>query len=417
MEKYGLLYYKDTDNIGDDIQSYAASQYLPQIDYLIDRENIGAFIPKENKKVKTIMNAWYIHDKFNLTFSPYIKPLLISMHFKNFPYEDGITVKSDYITKDTKKFLKENGPVGSRDHNTKELLDNLKIDSYFSGCLTLTIKKFDNIKKEKYICATNISEKELKILKTKTTLPIKVINQDIEKGSLSNLSWEERKEKVIELLKTYQAAEFVVTTKLHCALPCLALETNVLVLYDDKFDDRMKTFKEYFNYVNRKDFKNVDISSIKNSNKYVELRNKLIKKCENFINKKEDLTIDLNINEYKYFYNVLYERQNLLKKYISELGAKYKKECKKSSKFYDKNQELEKIIEKLEQEKTLDYENHKKAIDLLEKEKEKDYNNHKKVINSLEKDKEKLSKELNDIYNSKRWKIVSVLCNIRFRRK
>lgn len=26
--KYGLLYYKDTDNIGDDIQAYATSRFL-----------------------------------------------------------------------------------------------------------------------------------------------------------------------------------------------------------------------------------------------------------------------------------------------------------------------------------------------------------------------------------------------------
>ncbi len=347
MEKYGLLYYKDTGNIGDDIQSYAASQYLPHVDYLIDRENIGSFIPKENFKVKTIMNAWYIHDKFNLMFSPFIKPLLVSMHFKNFPYEDGITVESAYITSDTKDFLRKYGPVGCRDYNTKELLDKLNIDAFFSGCLTLTIKKFDNVKKEKYICATNISEKELKILKNKTTLPIKIINQDIEKGSLSNLSWEERKEKVIELLKIYQGAEFVVTTKLHCALPCLALETDVLVLYDEKFDDRMKTFKDYFNYVERKDFKKVDITKIKNKNNYLELRNNLIKTCENFITKKEDLSIKLDREEYRKFYNIFSERQGLLIKYIDELGIKYRNECSKSSKFYDKNRELYEIIENI----------------------------------------------------------------------
>lgn len=37
--KYGLLYYKDTDNIGDDIQTYAASRFLQRVDYLIDRKN------------------------------------------------------------------------------------------------------------------------------------------------------------------------------------------------------------------------------------------------------------------------------------------------------------------------------------------------------------------------------------------
>ena len=60
--KYGLLYYKDTDNIGDDIQTYAQKQFLPRIDYLIDRESLNLFVPNEKEKVATIMNAWYLHN-------------------------------------------------------------------------------------------------------------------------------------------------------------------------------------------------------------------------------------------------------------------------------------------------------------------------------------------------------------------
>ena len=63
--KYGLLYYKDTDNIGDDIQTYAQERFLPKVDYLIDRENLESFVPNKKEKVKLIMNAWYIHDIFN----------------------------------------------------------------------------------------------------------------------------------------------------------------------------------------------------------------------------------------------------------------------------------------------------------------------------------------------------------------
>ena len=38
--KFGLVVYKQTDNIGDDILSYAGSRFLPQIDYVIDREQL-----------------------------------------------------------------------------------------------------------------------------------------------------------------------------------------------------------------------------------------------------------------------------------------------------------------------------------------------------------------------------------------
>ena len=78
--KYGIMYYKSTDNLGDDIQTYAAIKYLPHIDYYIDRENSSCFVPEEKEYISVIMNGWYIHNKIAWPPSPYINPLLISMH-------------------------------------------------------------------------------------------------------------------------------------------------------------------------------------------------------------------------------------------------------------------------------------------------------------------------------------------------
>ena len=36
--KYGLIYYKNTHNLGDDILSYVGKKFLPKVDYYIDRE-------------------------------------------------------------------------------------------------------------------------------------------------------------------------------------------------------------------------------------------------------------------------------------------------------------------------------------------------------------------------------------------
>ena len=46
--KYGIIMYKDTENIGDDVQTYVAEKYLPRVDYIIDRDNITSFVPKES---------------------------------------------------------------------------------------------------------------------------------------------------------------------------------------------------------------------------------------------------------------------------------------------------------------------------------------------------------------------------------
>lgn len=52
--KYGLIYYKNTHNLGDDILSYVGKKFLPKVDYYIDREHLDVFIPDEKEYVATI---------------------------------------------------------------------------------------------------------------------------------------------------------------------------------------------------------------------------------------------------------------------------------------------------------------------------------------------------------------------------
>ena len=346
--KFGLLYYKNTDNIGDDIQSYAQEQFLPKIDYMIDRESLEQFVPNEKEYVHTIMNAWYIHDKYNFNFSPYIYPLFISMFFKNFPYEDGVTYGTDYLNENVITDLKKYSPVGARDLHTKKIFDNLNIENYFSGCLTLTLEKLPNIKKEKYIVVNGLNEEEIEYIKNKTKKEVKVVKQDVPYGSFSNETWEQRKKRVINLLKLYQGAHMVITTKLHCSLPCLALETPVLLLYDKSFpenEDRIGTYLEYLNHIDRTELKTSNINfnrPLKNPEKYLELRKELIKKCNDFINDSKQLELDElpDIEQYKYFINRTIESRKPIIKHLKELSNKYVEECKKSSQMYDELNEL-----------------------------------------------------------------------------
>ena len=63
--KFGVILHKTTMNRGDDIQTYAAMQHLPQVDYVIDRENINSFHSKDNEPVAVIMSAWWLWKKWN----------------------------------------------------------------------------------------------------------------------------------------------------------------------------------------------------------------------------------------------------------------------------------------------------------------------------------------------------------------
>ena len=141
--KYGLVTYKDTENIGDDIQSYVAIRFLPQIDYYIEREELDLFVPDKKEQVVTIMNGWFLHSKINFPISPYIYPIYVSTHLSS--YNSG-GIKTEYINEYTKKSLMKYGPIGCRDSSTVNLLTENNIDNYFSGCLTLTIQKDKKLK-------------------------------------------------------------------------------------------------------------------------------------------------------------------------------------------------------------------------------------------------------------------------------
>ena len=354
--KYGLLYYKDTDNIGDDIQTYAASRFLPRIDYMIDRENLEGFVPKKKEYVATIMNAWYIHDKFNFNISPYIHPLFISMFFKKFPYTKGITIGTDYINNNVVETLKKHGPIGARDLHTKKIMDKLGIDNYFSGCMTLTLEKFKEVKREDYIVVVGLTEDEIDYIKEKTNRPIKIFKQDVKRGSFSHESWDQRKNRVEKVLKLYQGAHMIITSKLHCLLPCLALETPVTLLYDTSFSenkDRIGTYLNYVNYVNRKKFKTSNINfevPAQNPKEYLKLRNSLISKCNEFIKEAKFKKLD-ELPDLDFYIKYVQESKNSRKpiiKHLKLLTEKYEKECEKASNMYDEINELKNAYLELE---------------------------------------------------------------------
>lgn len=109
--KYGIMYYKEADNIGDDIQTYVAKRFLPHIDYYIDRESLNSFVPKKKEYVSVIMNGWFLHNKIAWPPSPYINPLLLSMHFTS---NERIDMGEAYLHGLGGEYLQVHQPIRSK---------------------------------------------------------------------------------------------------------------------------------------------------------------------------------------------------------------------------------------------------------------------------------------------------------------
>lgn len=221
--KYGLFEYS-TENIGDEIQSIAARRFLPSVDYYFNRDSIDDTDTGADE-VKLIMNGWYTHKPEN--FPPKnnnIHPLLISMYVEQHSMDGKVAKRLS--NKESKEFFRRNGPVGTRDKATLEFFKKNNIESYLSGCVTLTLCKDPAVKKQDFILAVDVSDEVYKKM-------AKMTKREVIRVDTSRYFEMPRESKFVlaeYYLSLYQSAHVVVTRRLHCMLPCLALETPVLAI-------------------------------------------------------------------------------------------------------------------------------------------------------------------------------------------
>ena len=132
---YGLLKYEENKrsfNVGDNIQSLAAKQFLPKVDLYISREKLANY---KGEKMMLIMNGWFTHNVHNWIPSEDIIPLFVSFHVNN-------TAAPGMLSEEGIEYLKKHQPIGCRDQFTVDLLNSEGIKAFFTGCLTLTLDTY-----------------------------------------------------------------------------------------------------------------------------------------------------------------------------------------------------------------------------------------------------------------------------------
>lgn len=286
--KYGVIVFKNTKNIGDDIQSYAAAQLLPQVDYYIDREYLDTFHPDEEEPVSVIMNGWFMYNKLGWPVSPCINPLYLSMHFWE---NDALDIKDSFLKGLGGQDMREHQPIGCRDLETQRFLQKAGFETWFSACVTLTLEPKFLRDTDHYVCLTDVSPSVVKYVRENyPNLKIQVVSQENDKLIDPTMEWEERFKQVENLLALYQNASAVITTRLHCSLPCLALGTPVLLLNQDEIAEQGR-FEGLFSLVNHtteKEFLEETfafdlLDPPANSERYKEYSVKIKRKVEEFL--------------------------------------------------------------------------------------------------------------------------------------
>lgn len=404
--KFGLLIEKDTRNIGDDIQSYATQRFLPRVDYFIDRNHMDEFVPDKEEKVATIINGWFLQYTLNWPFSPYVKPLPVSMHFTYKDWFWDTTDRAYHLQGYGLEYLKSIEPIGCRDSHTVKLLESKGVKTEYTGCMTLTLKPFENVEKKDYICAVDVSKEVVEQIKKSTDMEVKVVTHIVPENYYE-LSWEERMKNVEDLLKLYQGARAVVSYRLHCALPCLALGTPTILLNEDYRNDRFGDYTKYIESCTEEDFVSgkvkYDFRNIPtHSDEWKNLRDNLIKRCEEFVKQceesNEEYENDISVKHYKKY---VIGKSNWLKEATLESYKRYEAEK-------EKKKEEEKVLEQQINKKEEMLQN--KDMEIKEQNYKIEY--YKKEFEETVKKLEEYKKENEEIKNSRWWKLRGKIKNI-----
>ncbi len=201
-------------NIGDEIQNFVGIQFYPYVDRLMKRELLKEDTGAGN--TTAFMNAFYGGAEKEWPPPNNINPFLFSMHF------EGLHNVS---------YMKSHSPIGTRDLATLRLLQFKGIDSYFSGCATLMLKnpsgRYNKNNSAVYIVDVKINQTLLpshiqKHIKYHTHLYPWL------KGEVSFFK------KAYEIITKYSQAKAVITQRIHCALPCVAMGIPVVYINEKK---------------------------------------------------------------------------------------------------------------------------------------------------------------------------------------
>ena len=281
MKKYGVLSYNSI-NIGDEIQSIAASRFIPEANYHINREKMSLFRgEKEDRDISLIMNAWYMWRPSKFVPPKSIRPLLISMCI-------GKRIQSKlFLKKKVKDFLIQNGPVGCRDIRTLDYLNQNEIPAYFSGCLTSTLLGGER-KQKNYILCLDVSNDVVEFVKSISDCPV----YSFTKLFSPYINSDNRFRLAKAVLHAYRDAKAIVTSNFHTALPAMAFKTPCCLIKPEgdggDFDGRVMGYEKIISYYTKDEFLSGKVFDVNNPpdviwpKEFVEMRKRLEEKCASF---------------------------------------------------------------------------------------------------------------------------------------
>ena len=239
----GAVFSYETNNIGDDVQSYGALLHLPRITAFLDRDRLDlAGLPEPHL---TLLNSWFkLNPPFGIKGSvTYHVSRLLRMRGYGVPDSSVDPIpfgfylgRPEILQHGWREYLQGIGPVGCRNSYTAELLDAAGIEAHVSGCIAMYFgRMFAQPEKRKGIVFIDIDPETEKAFIPKEISERAVRISNYVAPSIIKDPWI-RFAAVARLVETLRTAELVVSRRLHGSLPCAGLGTPVVVLPNPAID-------------------------------------------------------------------------------------------------------------------------------------------------------------------------------------
>ena len=309
MER-GILGFIGSKNIGDYVQTKAVIDLVGSKNIkILDRENLNKY---NDNVIQTIINGWFMESPENWPPSEKIKPLFISFHINP-------SIKTEFLKDESIKYFKSHEPVGCRDIYTRDILLEKGINAYYSSCITTTIDRnnylksktqaegiivigaFDRLKPTldyKSSAKLLLSIFKYPFKKIDYTLKLSKFNRHLNNQNFKIKRYSQLYKRPIkshneglglasEMLEKIAESEVMITSRIHAALPALAMGLKVIFI-DQGLDHinhkhRLSGLKNYFTCVNLKDFFMINLDNIPVTDKHKAYTQKIKNTINNFL--------------------------------------------------------------------------------------------------------------------------------------
>lgn len=268
--KYGILNHNNNSlafftnieeavvNIGDYVQSYGVENAY---------QKIGI---KENEIVyceKHALNNYYFYEKVLLVMNNVYSGYGVNGALNSFPTPEwvipvfiGFNCHDEAVIAENKLYFKKWQPIGCRDEKTKEIVKKFGIEAYLTGCSSILFDKRQCFPKEPKIYFVDVSENLMEMLPEEYLKKSICMSHNLKvveylQNANDSMYFYALGKKILEEYRSN--ASLVITSKLHCAAPCMAMGIPVILAKDnidfrfgwlDKFIPLYS--KEHYNEIN-----------------------------------------------------------------------------------------------------------------------------------------------------------------------